>query len=98
MDISIEKFLLDAANESQGQVSMTVSFQVSGTKQRTNKEIANMWTCSTNARNYAVFGDPAVRIAVSPPSDHDTSSTNSWNFKVWFKGSNKPPEDNVQQF
>ena len=64
---------------------------------RNDKEIATIWTCSTNARNYAVFGDPAVRIAVSPPSDDNTSSTNSRNSKVWFKGSNKLPEVNIQQ-
>ncbi|MBD2466317.1 C25 family cysteine peptidase [Nostoc sp. FACHB-145] len=59
-----------------------------------DKAIADFWTGSTNARNYAVFGDPAVRIAVSPASNNETSSTNS---KVWFNRSNKPPEVNIQQ-
>lgn len=59
-----------------------------------DKKIAPLWTGSTNARNYAVFGDPAVRIAVSPTFNVDTSSTN---FRVWFNRSNKLPEANIQQ-
>lgn len=59
-----------------------------------DKEIADFWTRSTNARNYGIFGDPAVRIAVSRASNDDTSSTNS---RVWFNRSSKLPEANIQQ-
>ncbi len=30
-------------------------------------DLAKLWTTSTNARNYAIFGDPAVRAAIAPP-------------------------------
>jgi len=59
-----------------------------------DKEITDIWTGSTNARNYAVFGDPAVRIAVTPRFDYDTSRTNS---RAWFRRSNKQTEEHIQQ-
>jgi hypothetical protein len=59
-----------------------------------DKEITDIWTGSTNARNYAVFGDPAVRITVTPGFDYDISTRNS---RVWFKRSNKQTEEHIQQ-
>ena len=54
-----------------------------------DKEIAALWTGSTNARNYAIFGDPAVRVAVSQASANDTSKSEA---KVWFERSGRTAE------
>jgi hypothetical protein len=51
-------------------------------------EIASLWTGSTNARNYTIFGDPAVRVAIAPTSEGKIQSDRE-EPKVWFKPSGK---------
>lgn len=48
-----------------------------------NTKIADLWNTSNNARNYAVLGDPAVRVAIAQPL---TASTDSQPI-VWFNPS-----------
>ncbi|MDF5723886.1 MAG: C25 family cysteine peptidase [Rhizonema sp. PD37] len=62
--------------------------------ENSDKDIADLSTRSTNARNYAIFGDPAVKIAVSSVSNNDISSTN---YKVWFQPAPMSPEDIIQK-
>lgn len=55
-------------------------------------EIAPLWTRSTNARNYALFGDPAVRVSVSSlPTDNTRGNAPEIQAKVWFERPKKPP-------
>ena len=54
-------------------------------------EISSLWTISTDARNYAIFGDPAVRVAIAPTSG-DTRQSDREEPKVWFKPSGKKDE------
>lgn len=54
-----------------------------------DKEIAELWTRSHNARNFAIFGDPAVRIAIGEDSPQ---STNEVKPIVWFKPSGIPSQ------
>lgn len=49
-------------------------------------KIADLWNVSNNARNYAVFGDPAVKVAVSQPLIDNKVESEP---KVWFQSSNK---------
>jgi Peptidase family C25 len=62
-------------------------------------KIADFWNVSNNARNYAVFGDPAVKISVAQPlSDEKIDSVPL----VWFKpsdktGNNSPENDRLTQ-
>lgn len=53
----------------------------------TDKAIASLWTGSTNARNYAVFGDPAVKVAVGQLSTNDSTKMEA---RVWFERSHNP--------
>jgi len=60
-------------------------------KNLTDIEIASLWTRSTNARNYTIFGDPAVRVAIAPTSE-DKIQSDREEPKVWFKPSGKKDE------
>ncbi len=55
-----------------------------------DKEIAELWTRSHNARNFAIFGDPAVKVAVGQTTAERSMDTEP---VVWFKPSNRsaPP-------
>lgn len=52
----------------------------------TDSKIAERWNVSNNARNYAVFGDPAVKVAVAQPLNDDSIDSEPI---VWFKPSGK---------
>jgi len=54
-------------------------------------KISSLWTISTDARNYAIFGDPAVRVAIAPISE-DKIQSDREEPKVWFKPSGKKDE------
>ena len=54
----------------------------------TDDDLSTLWTSSTDARNYAVFGDPAVTIAVEPSAMALTTA--AIEAKVWFKPSGTP--------
>ena len=54
-------------------------------------KISSLWTISTDARNYAIFGDPAVRVAIAPTHD-DKIPSDREEPKVWFKPSGKKDE------
>jgi hypothetical protein len=51
-----------------------------------DKDIATLWTRSHNARNFIVFGDPAVKVAVSQLTAERTQETEPTS---WFKPSDK---------
>ncbi|MEM6838643.1 MAG: C25 family cysteine peptidase [Cyanobacteria bacterium P01_C01_bin.120] len=48
-------------------------------------DLSALWTGSTNARNYAIFGDPAVTVAAT--SSVSTESRKPLGAKVWFQPS-----------
>jgi hypothetical protein len=41
-----------------------------GTKPEEQTELANLWVARDDARNYIVFGDPAVRLRVDVLEPH----------------------------
>jgi hypothetical protein len=57
-----------------------------------DSKIAERWNVSNNARNYAVFGDPAVRVAVAQPLVDESIDSEPI---IWFKPSGKAA--NAQQ-
>lgn len=52
-----------------------------------DREIAALWTGSTNARNYAIFGDPAVKVAIGNTGSAEGEHRSAEEPKVWFKPS-----------
>jgi len=55
-------------------------------KTKNDQEIATLWTRSHNARNFAVFGDPAVKVAVGHSSAERTEASEPI---IWFKPSGR---------
>lgn len=59
-----------------------------------DSKIADLWNVSNNARNYAVFGDPAVKVAVAQPLIDQTIDSEPI---VWFKPSGKSANEPTPQ-
>ena len=53
------------------------------TQTQSHKKIATLWTQSNNARNFAIFGDPAVKITGGGLLERGTDEEEPL---VWFSG------------
>lgn len=74
-------YALEFFNQQYAELASDCSLGIQN-EDKTDRELAQLWTTSNNARNYAIFGDPAVRAAVAP---RDVALTADQTPTVWFQ-------------
>lgn len=79
-------YAMEYFNQEYAELASDCNLGIQNDKKK-DKEIAELWTRSHNARNFAIFGDPAVRVAIGQSSSQSMDEENPI---VWFKPSGSP--------
>ncbi|MEP0873495.1 C25 family cysteine peptidase, partial [Trichocoleus desertorum AS-A10] len=81
-------YAMEYFNQEYAELASDCNLGIQNDKKK-DKEIAELWTRSHNARNFAIFGDPAVRVAISQSSPQSTDEVKPI---IWFKPSGIPSQ------